>query len=106
MAGGGCQASLRSASHGAGRSMSRGQAMKADERALEKFLQDFHVVTPIDPQRPDIRSRPELLRKWKDEIKQEAPWAYKDITPVVDTQTAAGIVRQVAQLKPILTVNG
>ncbi len=106
MAGLGCEASLCSASHGAGRSLSRGQAMKATGAQLQEFLSRFHIVTPLDPNRPDIRRRSELIRKWEDDLKQEAPWAYKDIAPVIDTQTEAGMVRKVAELRPILTVKG
>jgi tRNA-splicing ligase RtcB len=34
---------------------------------------------------------------------EEAPAAYKPIRPVVDSQVEAGIVREVARLKPLLT---
>lgn len=106
LAGMGNRQSLFSASHGAGRSLSRGHALKVDEQRFRQFLKEFHVVTPIDPARADVRSRPDILRKWEEELKTEAPFAYKEIGPVIDTQVAAATVRGVAEVKPILTVKG
>ncbi len=37
---------------------------------------------------------------------QEAPFAFKGIGPVVETLTAAGIARAVAEVRPLLTVKG
>ena len=39
-------------------------------------------------------------------VKWEAPWAYKDIGLVLQTQVHADIVRRVAELHPIITVKG
>lgn len=97
---------MESASHGAGRSMSRGEALKASEAELQEFLRRFRVVTPIDPSRADLRGRRHILRKWEEEIKKEAPWAYKDVGAVVETQTAAGVAEVVAELRPLMTVKG
>jgi tRNA-splicing ligase RtcB len=73
---------------------------------LKQFLKEFHVVTPIDPNRADIRSRRDILRKWQEQLMAEAPYAYKPVVPVIETQVAAGTVRTVAELRPILTVKG
>ncbi len=106
LAGSGNPGSLESASHGAGRVLSAGKALKGNDQALDDFLSKFHIVTPVDPSRPDIKGRPDILRKWRDGIKKEAPWVYKDIDAVIQTQVAAGTVRAVAELQPILTIKG
>lgn len=106
LAGLGSATSLASASHGAGRSLSRGDAMHATDEALQEFLNHFRVVTPIDPRRADLRGRRDIIQKWEEEIKKEAPWAYKDISSVINTQTAGGVARIVAELRPILTAKG
>lgn len=98
--------SMSSASHGAGRAMSRGQAMKATEAEFKRFMEQFRIVTPIDPKSPQLRGRADILRKWEEAIKQEAPWAFKEIAPVIDTQTAAGLVGAVVELQPIFTIKG
>ena len=40
------------------------------------------------------------------ELRQEAPFAYKGIGPVIKTLSGAGIARPVAELEPIMTVMG
>jgi tRNA-splicing ligase RtcB len=97
---------LASASHGAGRVLSRGEAMRGFDAEFERFMREFRVVTPTDLRRPDVRMRPDILGKKLEEIKQEAPFAYKGIGPVVSTLTAAGIARPVVELSPIMTVKG
>lgn len=97
---------LKSASHGAGRSLSRGKALKHDERAFEEFLTKFRVITPIDPNRRDIKGRKDILQQWHDSLKKEAPFAYKDVYPVVNTLKDAKIAGPVAELKPLLTLKG
>jgi tRNA-splicing ligase RtcB len=37
-------------------------------------------------------------------MKEEAPYAYKPISPVIDSVEGAGIARKVARLWPLLTV--
>jgi tRNA-splicing ligase RtcB len=106
MAGTGKADSLFSASHGAGRAMSRGKSMRASDDEFRKFIQDFHIITPIDPESPQIRNRRDIMAKWEAEVKQEAPWAFKDIGPVIDTQVEAGMVRAIAETEPIFTVKG
>jgi tRNA-splicing ligase RtcB len=97
---------LKSASHGAGRSLSRGKALKHDEKAFEEFLGKFRIITPIDPNRRDIKGRKDILQQWHDSLKKEAPFAYKDVYPVVNTLKDAKIARPVAELQPILTLKG
>jgi RNA-splicing ligase RtcB len=97
---------LKSASHGAGRSLSRGKALKHDEKAFREFLTKFRIITPIDPNRRDIRGRKDILKQWHDSLKKEAPFAYKDVYPVVNTLRDAKIAKPVAELQPILTLKG
>jgi tRNA-splicing ligase RtcB len=106
MVGLGNEGSMASASHGAGRALSRGDAMRGFDDEFRKFLERVRVVTPTDLRRADVRSRPDILGKKLDEIKQEAPFAYKGIGPVVETLAAAGIARPVAELTPLMTVKG
>ena len=84
----GCEASLCSSSHGAGRAMSRGLARRRiSVRALEKQMR--HVWF-------DHR----LARRLVD----EAPGAYKDISAVMRAQ--AGLSRIVRKLRPVLSFKG
>lgn len=106
LAGQGCSGALRSASHGAGRALSRGEAMQGRDREFAEFLKTFRVVTPLDLRRPDLKARRDILEKKLDEIKQEAPFAYKGIGPVVRTLEEAGLARPVAELTPLLTIKG
>jgi tRNA-splicing ligase RtcB len=48
------------------------------------------------PRRADVRQRPDIRAKKLGEIKQEAPFAYKGIGPVVP----------VAELTPLMTLKG
>lgn len=96
--------SLFSASHGAGRKLSRGECLKVEDKLLEEFLKKFKIVTPIDPNRPDLKGRNDILDKWKDEIKKEAPFAYKDIAPIIKAHTDSKVADIVAEVKPILTI--
>jgi tRNA-splicing ligase RtcB len=98
--------SLQSASHGAGRSLSRGDALHGHDQEFRDFLDAFRVVTPVDFRRPDLQMRRDILAKKLEEIKQEAPYAYKGIGPIVQTLTDAGIARPVVELKPLMTVKG
>ncbi len=98
--------SMASASHGAGRTLSRGEAMRGFDEEFRKFMEEFRVVTPTDLRRADVRQRPDILGKKLEEIKQEAPFAYKGIGPVVNTLTGAGIARPVVELTPLMTIKG
>ena len=104
--GAGHAGSLCSACHGAGRLMSRGAAMQVADAELDAFLDAFRIVTPLDPRRPDVRGRRDILAKWRQEVKQEAPFAYKDIAPVIETLRDGGVARPVVELFPLLTVKG
>jgi tRNA-splicing ligase RtcB len=97
---------LLSASHGAGRSLARGEAMKGYDEEFADFLKRFRVVTPVDFRRVDLQGRRDILRKKLDDLKQEAPFAYKGIGPIVQTLEGAGIARPVVELQPIMTVKG
>ena len=64
------------------------------------------MVTPVDLRRPDIQMRRDIVEKKLDDIKKEAPFAYKGIGPIVNTLTEAGIAQPVAELTPLMTVKG
>jgi len=97
---------LATASHGAGRKLSRGESLKGYDAEFAKFLQEFRIITPIDPNRQDIRRRTDILDKYYDNLKKEAPFAYKDVGPIVQTLNDAAIAKPVAELKPLLTIKG
>ena len=81
-----------SACHGAGRSMSRHQA-----------LRQWHgkeVVQLLAARGVLIRSR--SMRG----VAEEAPGAYKDVTAVVEAADQAGLARTVARLEPVICIKG
>jgi len=81
-----------SACHGAGRAMSRHQALKTwNGRAVVDELA-----------RRDILVRSPSARG----VAEEAPDAYKDVSAVVDAADAAGLARKVARLEPLVCVKG
>jgi tRNA-splicing ligase RtcB (3'-phosphate/5'-hydroxy nucleic acid ligase) len=98
--------SAYSASHGAGRLMSRGKALKGNETEFKEFLKKFRVVSPVDLRRQDIKLRKDIVEQKLADIKQEAPFAYKGITPVIETLSGAGIATPVAELEPLMTIKG
>ena len=100
----GNERTLGSACHGAGRSVARGAATRGGDAELDAFLREFRVVTPLDHRDPRLRGRADVLAAWRRDLKQEAPWAYKDVAPVVATLAAAGVAEPVAELRPLLTV--
>ncbi|HMA80209.1 MAG TPA: RtcB family protein, partial [Candidatus Binatia bacterium] len=81
-----------SACHGAGRSMSRHQALRQwrGKDVIEKLA--YRGVI--------IRSR--SMRG----VAEEAPGAYKDVTEVVEAADRAGLARSVARLEPVICVKG
>jgi tRNA-splicing ligase RtcB len=106
LAGQGLEASLHSASHGAGRVLSRGDAAHGFDAEFERFMKEFRVVTPVDLRRPDIALRRDIVDKKLQALKEEAPYAYKGIAPIISTLEKAGIARVVAELRPLMTMKG
>lgn len=102
LAGRGLPEALSSASHGAGRLRSRGEAMRGHDDEFHAFLRDFRVVTPLDWR----RARPDIQAQKLRELKQEAPFAYKGIGPVIRTLAESGMAAPVAELRPLITVKG
>jgi tRNA-splicing ligase RtcB len=88
----GMEASFGSACHGAGRGMSRHQALK--------HWSGRQVVDEL--KRRGILIRSPSLRG----VAEEAPGAYKDVTAVVEATHRAGLARRVARLVPIVTIKG
>jgi tRNA-splicing ligase RtcB len=84
--------SFSSSCHGAGRSMSRHQALK-QWRGRELIDQLAHEGILI--RSPSYRG-----------VAEEAPAAYKDVSAVVDAANAAGLSRKVARLKPLACIKG
>ena len=88
----GMQAAFGSACHGAGRNMSRSQALKR-----------WHGRQVID----ELASRGILIRSPSQRgVAEEAPGAYKDVTEVVDAADRAGLARKVARLEPMICIKG
>lgn len=84
--------SFYSTCHGAGRAMSRTQAKKQmSGRDLKNELEARGIVIAA--------SQPKLLA-------EEAPYAYKEVSEVVETCEGAGISRVVARLRPAGVVKG
>ena len=95
---------LWSASHGAGRKKSRGDAIRGNDEEFRRFMERFHIITPIDPDRNDLKGRTDILKKWEESVRAEAPYAYKDIDEVIGVHAAHGMAAPVARLEPIFTV--
>mgnify|MGYP003081030869 CR=1 FL=1 len=68
------------------------------------FMKKFHIVTPIDPDRSDLKGRNDILKKWEETIRSEAPYAYKDIHQVVKVHEEHGMAGLVARMEPVFTV--
>lgn len=81
-----------SACHGAGRSMSRHQALRQ--------WRGNEVVQKLARQGIMIRSR--SFRG----VAEEAPGAYKDVSAVVEAADKAGLARTVARLEPVICIKG
>lgn len=106
MEGRGLDEALSSACHGAGRALPRTEARKARAASWRDDVKHLRVVTPIDPDKAEVRRRPDILAKHHDRLREEAPYAYKDITPVIQTVEDAGIAARCARLSPWMTVKG
>jgi tRNA-splicing ligase RtcB len=88
----GMKVAFGSACHGAGRSMSRHQALKRWRG--RQVIDDLAAAGIL------IRSR--SFRG----IAEEAPGAYKDVSEVVDAADEADLARKVAKLVPLICVKG
>ncbi|NVB36676.1 RtcB family protein [Pseudenhygromyxa sp. WMMC2535] len=84
MVGLGSEQWLASASHGAGRALTRHAARHLDDDALGL-------------------AQVECVALHRERLREEAPAAYKAIAPVIDVQVEAGIVAPVARMRPLLT---
>jgi tRNA-splicing ligase RtcB len=81
-----------SACHGAGRAMSRHQALRTWQG--RKVVDDL-AARGILVKSPSMRG-----------VAEEAPEAYKDVSAVVDAADAAGLARKVARLEPLICIKG
>jgi tRNA-splicing ligase RtcB (3'-phosphate/5'-hydroxy nucleic acid ligase) len=97
---------LHSACHGAGRIMPRGEASHVDDTIFDEETAQLRIVTSVDPKSPMMQMRKDILAKYKERIKEEAPYAYKPITPVIQSVVEANIARTVAKLMPLCTIKG
>lgn len=84
--------SFSSTAHGAGRMMSRNEAMK-------KFKSE-DVKKKLEENKISIRAG-----SWKSLV-EESPDVYKDIDEVVNVSDALGLGKIVAQLKPMVVIKG
>ena len=81
-----------SSCHGAGRRLSRHQALK-----------QWHGQTLVD----ELRQRGITIKSPSMRgVAEEAPGAYKDITAVVEAAHLAGLSRKVATLEPVICIKG
>jgi len=81
-----------SACHGAGRAMSRHQALKTWQG---RQVVDDLAARGILVKSPSMRG-----------VAEEAPEAYKDVSAVVDAADAAGLARKVARVEPLICIKG
>ncbi len=78
--------------HGAGRMMSRTQAVKAAHgRSIEEELEKQGII---------------VMGRGRKSIAEEQPAAYKDVNDVVDVVHQAGIAKRVARMRPIGVIKG
>jgi tRNA-splicing ligase RtcB (3'-phosphate/5'-hydroxy nucleic acid ligase) len=93
---GGTEAGMKlafgSACHGAGRAMSRHQALKnwSGSKVIDDLFGHGIVIRS-----PSFRG-----------VAEEAPGAYKDVGAVVDSADQAGLARKVARLVPLICIKG
>jgi tRNA-splicing ligase RtcB len=81
-----------SACHGAGRAMSRHQALRTWKG---RQVVDELAARGILIRSPSMRG-----------VAEEAPDAYKDVSAVVDAADAAGLARKVARVEPLVCIKG
>jgi tRNA-splicing ligase RtcB len=84
--------SFSSSCHGAGRAMSRHQALK---QWKGREMVDYLAGRGIIIRSPSMRG-----------VAEEAPGAYKDVGEVVDAADKAGLSRKIARLEPMVCVKG
>jgi tRNA-splicing ligase RtcB len=88
----GMQESFGSTCHGAGRVMSRHQAIKkAKGRAIWKEMEDRGII---------------VRATGRGTLAEEMPEAYKDVSNVVDVVQNAGLSKKVARLRPLGVIKG
>jgi tRNA-splicing ligase RtcB len=88
----GSERAFASACHGAGRAMSRHQALRR-----------WHGRQVVD----DLAAAGILIRSPSSRgVAEEAPGAYKDVTAVVDAADRAGLAVKVARLEPMVCIKG
>ncbi|SEJ30239.1 tRNA-splicing ligase RtcB [Azotobacter beijerinckii] len=92
LAGGGQALAFASACHGAGRAMSRHEALR---RWQGRGVVDELASRGILIRSPSLRG-----------VAEEAPLAYKDVGAVVEAAEQAGLARRVARLRPLVCVKG
>lgn len=97
---------MESACHGAGRMLSRGAASHVSDDVFNKQTELLKIVNPIDIHSPQMQMRKDILEKLKVRRKEEAPYAYKPITPIITSIVESDIARLVAKLMPLCTVKG
>lgn len=91
-AGGDEERAFASACHGAGRAMSRHEALRRWQgRAVVDELAGRGVLI----RSPSLRG-----------VAEEAPLAYKDVGAVVEAAEQAGLARRVARLRPLVCIKG
>jgi tRNA-splicing ligase RtcB len=83
---------LSSASHGAGRAMSRHAALK---QWHGRQVVDELAARGIIVRSPSLRG-----------VAEEAPGAYKDVDLVAEVTELAGLARRVARLRPLICIKG
>ncbi|HXH04779.1 MAG TPA: RtcB family protein [Candidatus Competibacteraceae bacterium] len=81
-----------SACHGAGRAMSRNEALK---RWRGRAVVDELAARGILIRSPSMRG-----------VAEEAPHAYKDVSAVVEAAERAGLAKMVARLEPLICIKG
>jgi tRNA-splicing ligase RtcB len=86
------QAAFSSACHGAGRSISRNEALR---RYKGRAVVDDLAARGILIRSPSMRG-----------VAEEAPGAYKDVSAVCEAAEHAGLARLVARLEPVVCVKG
>jgi len=86
------QQAFSSACHGAGRAMSRSEALR---RFKGRSVADDLAARGILIRSPSMRG-----------VAEEAPGAYKDVSAVVEAADRAGLARIVARLTPMVCVKG